>query len=111
MFNHLLSFWNFLLESAPLISAVGMIVITYYVYHLSQKDTNRDHYLRYIVDLYYRIEDDSERLRIDCSKDRDTNCSVCFQHQKQYKRRISVNCILMRDYIKRFPGYYPSRKK
>lgn len=111
MFNHLLSIWNFLLESAPLFSAVGMIIITYSVYHLSKKDTNRDHYLRYIVDLYYRIEDDYERLRFGCENDSDTSSSVYLQNQKQYKRRISVNCILMRDYIKRFPGYYPNRKQ
>ena len=91
--------------SAP-ISVMVTSLLTFYIYKLSTENSKKDSYLRFIIDLYYRIEDDSRSLfEYISSNYAEDNKS------KQYCRRISVNCTLMVYYLKRFPGYYKDRTK
>lgn len=89
--------------SAPVI-ALAMVLLTYYIYKMSTESNKRDSYLHNIVELYYKIEDDSHSL-FGCI----TSNSLEDNKSKQFCRRISVNSTLMVYYLMRFPGFYNDR--
>ena len=92
--------------SAP-VTALVTIVLTYYISKMSLLNNKKDCYLQYIIELYYRIEDDSHLLFDNYA----SNSKEDEIKQNQYVRRIGVNCTLMAYYLKRFPGYYKDRTK
>lgn len=89
------------------VTALVSIVLTYFIYKMSLLNNRKDCYLRYIIELYYRIEDDSHLLFEHYASNNEEDKIK----QKQYVRRIIVNCTLMVYYLKRFPGYYKDRNK
>lgn len=90
--------------SAPVL-ALTTILLTFHIHKLSAENTKTDKFLQYIIDLYYRIEDDSCLLLEQCALTNTNDENIL----KQCVRRISVNCTLMVYYLKRFPGYYKDR--
>lgn len=92
---------------SALVLALATIVLTCFIHKLTTINNKKDSYLQYIVDLYYRIEEDS-RLLFENIAINDTDD---INKRKQYIRRLSVNCTLMAYYIKRFPGYYKERTR
>lgn len=92
--------------SAPVLT-LATIVLTCLIHKLTTINNKKDSYLQYIVDLYYRIEEDSHLLFEDIGP----NGTDDKNKRKQYIRRITVNCTLMVYYLKRFPGYYKDRTK
>lgn len=90
---------------SALVFALATIVLTFYIYKLSTINNKKDSYLQNIVDLYYRIEEDSCLLFENFASKGTDESTMC----KRYSRRISVNCTLMVYYIKRYPGYYKDR--
>lgn len=98
---------NILVSILPIVSSIGMILMSYYIYRMSTLYTRKEDYLRYIVETYYCVENDSKVLvdlleNEDVSKDNATIEHLC--------RHISVNCTVMYYYIKRFPGYNSERQ-
>lgn len=94
--------------SMPILTAVT-IVLTYYIYKLSNENNKKDNYLRYIVDLYYRIEDDST-LFLDLLHASNSNQITSDEYRiKKLRRQIVTNSTLMLYYVRRFPGYYKER--
>jgi len=79
-------------------SAMGMIFITYYVYRLTNKSSRQDSYFTRMVDLYYKIEEDS-LLLVDCNE----------MSQIHIVKRIEVNSTIMIYYLLRIPGFYKDR--
>ena len=91
------------------ISAFGMVFMTYYVYKLTNKESKRDSCLRHIIELYYKIENESKQL-ISSEDKVDPTFSKEMNYQRgQSKRRIAINCIVMQYYLIRIPGFYKDR--
>lgn len=94
--------------SMPILTAVT-ILLTYFIYKLSSENNKKDNYLRYIVDLYYRIEDDST-LFLDLLHASNSNQITSDEYRiKKLRRQIVTNSTLMLYYVRRFPGYYKER--
>ena len=92
---------------SALVLALATIVLRCVNHKITMMNNKKDNYLQYIVDLYYRIEEDSRLLFEDIA----LNGTDDSNKRKQSIRRISVNCTLMVYYLKRFPGYYKDRTK
>jgi len=94
--------WNYIVELSNPITALAMVFMSYYVYKLTNKFNKKESYLRYIIELYYCIEEDSIILV--------SNSTNSNQYQvRQAERRIKANCTLMIYYLLRIPGYYDDR--
>lgn len=81
-----------------IISAIGLIFINYYVYRLTNKNSKQDSYFTRMVELYYKIEEDSLLLG-DCKE----------TSQIHIVKRIEVNSTIMIYYLLRIPGFYKDR--
>lgn len=88
------------------ISAIGMIIITYYVYRLTSEANKKEHYFSQIAKLYDKIEEEVLFLVLDKN---DGQKNVSHSKKEQSSRRISVYSTLMIYYILRIPGYYDGR--
>lgn len=97
--------WKFIIESSSVASAIGMVLMTYYVYRLTSKANKIDRYFKNITEIYFKIEDDFRLLTIQTescditTKDKEVLREQCY-------KRISVNCKVMQYYITRIPVYY-----
>ena len=96
--------WNYIVELSNPISALAMVFMTYYVYKLTNKSNKKESYLRYIIELYYNIEEDSKVLFLN-------NLNSNQYQVRQAERRIKANCTLMIYYLLRIPGFYDGRLK
>lgn len=98
--------WSIIVDASPLITAIATIVLTCYIHRLTSKSSKKENYFRHLIELYYKIEDDSTILAMN-------NIETDTMHNKnperQAKRRIRVNCNLMIYYLQRIPGYYKKR--
>lgn len=98
--------WIIITAISSAISAIGMIAITYFIYKWSSTNTKKEAYFSHMVELYYKIEEDSRCLALYHSDDKATH--DLYQYE-QSVRSISVNCTLMVYYLQRIPGYYEDR--
>lgn len=81
------------------ISAFGTIVVTYYIYKLTSKERRADEDFRSIVGLYYKIQESFELL-----KKQTLFSSSDKNHNSYYERLIKVDCLLLLNYIRRYPN-------
>lgn len=88
--------------SVPILTLVTAL-LTYYIHRLSSENAKKENYLRYITDLYYRIEDNSKHYKGD-EINRLTETA-----RNQNTRELKVNCTLMIYYLQRYPGFYGNR--
>lgn len=79
--------------------------MTYHVYRLSHKHNKIDNYLKQIINLYYKIDDDGKIVK--CTKDKYHNQEAL----KQCYRRIEINATLMKYYVCEFPISYKGKDK
>lgn len=98
MFDYLLDLNNWV-KISSVISALGMSVITYYIYKLSSVNSKKDTYLQNIA----RIVDQIEIYYYALNKEKDDGKKQLLQ------RRIVTNCSMAVFYLKRFPGYNNKR--
>lgn len=99
--------WIIITAIFTAVSAVGMIFITYFVYRWTSYNSKKETYFSHMVDLYYRIEEDSKII----AKYNSSNNSTINAYQlEQCIRSIAVNCTLMIYYVQRIPGYYKDRQ-
>lgn len=98
--------WNCLMGISAPISAIGMLIMTFYVYKLTSKGHKIENHFTHIVELYHKIEEDSREL---ISFDNDTSACTLNGRQEQCGRRIEVNSSIMIYYLMRIPGYYKKR--
>ena len=102
--------WNCIEGISAFVSAIGIIAITYYVYILSKKDSQKEFFFRHIVELYYEIEKDFTIITEIEDNNLDSSQSSCVISKKeQCIRRIKVNSSLMQYYVMRIPGYFDER--
>lgn len=99
--------WNAIQGISAPVSAIGTLLMTYYVYRLTNRRNKKESYFRHMVDSYYRIEEDGNMLFMLDEKDFNNFVLV----KEQCKRRIAVNSALMNYYLLRIPGYYDDRWK
>lgn len=71
--------------------------MTYHVYRLNNRNTQIDSYLKQIISLYFRIEDDYKIL-VTLPKN---NSSV--NTLEQVFRRLEINATLMNYYVRNYP--------
>ena len=98
--------WIIITAISSAISAIGMIAITYFVYKWSTTNTKKETYFRHMVEIYFKIEDDSRVLALYHSGDKATH--DLYQYEQSIWS-ITVNCTLMIYYLQRIPGYYEDR--
>ena len=88
---------------APL-SAVGTILVSYYIYRVTSMKSRADMDLKLIIETYQRIAEAFELLK-QSKEDRDSNMAV------YYERKLKVDSILMLNLIKRYPRRTTDFKK
>ena len=100
--------FTYIVQFFSLIASFGVIAMTYRVYQLSRKHNQIDNYLKEIVTLYYKIEEDSKiakslsgGIKNLPGKESLSDCYV----------RIEINATLMRYYIRKYPGNYDGKEK
>ncbi len=81
------------------ISAVGTIVVTYLIYKLTSAEKRADDDFRIIVGIYFRIQETYEAL-----KKQDYQSTIDDNHNSYYERQIKVDCMLLLNYIRRYPN-------
>lgn len=96
-------FWTYLIGVSTAISAIGMILVTYHIYSLTNESGKKEHYFTHMVELYNRIEDD---LRILTDEEKEDSHAFL---KAQCARRIKVNSTIMIYYLQRMPVFYKGR--
>jgi len=99
------NFWTIVEAIATTTSVVVMIIMTCYFHRINYGLSKKENYFRYIIDLYYKIEDNIRRISSDDS------CKLIEIAQNSYYREIRVNCSLMLFYVNRYPGFYENRTR
>ena len=98
-----MSYLNFI---STIVSAIGMIFITYYVYKMAKVNDQKDKYLRYIYELYYQIENDTTIIsKLSSNKEAEAE----EHNQSLLCRHVKINSVMMLYYVNRFPGYNSAR--
>lgn len=83
------------------VSTLCTILMTYYIFRLTSRNGRKENYLKRILELYYRIEEDYSQI----SANRHELINV------RLYRQIAVNCTMMDYYVRRLPGYYRNRHR
>lgn len=91
--------------SAP-ISAFATIIVSYLIYKLTSIEKRADDDFKVIIGIYYRIEESFELLKRQNLKN-----DLFDDHNSYYERQIKVSCVLLLNYIKRYPNKKSSTKK
>lgn len=86
-----------------LISTVCVISMSYHVYVTNHRHTIIDSYLKQIISLYYKIEDDGNKVK----ENKHNPSSENFLNQCY--RDIEINACMMRFYVKKFPVQYEGK--
>lgn len=86
------------------------ILLTYYIYRLTNENSKKENYLRYIAESYYRIEEDFSNMLCESSPESKSKNEFKNSNCKKYRRQIIINSTLMMYYVRRFPGYYKERR-
>ena len=101
-----INIWNLIVEVSTPITAFATILLTYFIYRLRSKNSLKENYFRHMVELYYKIEDDSINMAIGNNK---IDTLAGGYQVKQAERRIKVNSVIMIYYLLRIPCYYDER--
>ena len=88
--------------SVPILT-LATIFMTCYIHKLSNENAKKENYLRHIIDLYYRIEDNLRYRK----GDNIDELTVLVNNTRELK----VNCTLMIYYLQRYPGFYKNRTR
>lgn len=82
------------------VASIGVISMTYHVYISNLRHNTIDNYLKQIIILFYKIEDDYRLLKQTRS---DSSLEQCY-------RRLETNATLMHYYIRKFPIKYKDKR-
>lgn len=104
MFNA--EFGNYLSGVFAPISAIGTIAVSYLIYELTSTERRADDDFKIIIGLYYKIEESFELL-----KKRNLKTDLSDDHNSYYERQIKVDCMLLLNYIRRYPQKNKSTRK
>lgn len=99
------NFWTILEAIATALSVVVMMCMTCYFHKINHELSKKERYLRYIIELYYKIMDASKLL---FSEKKDVLTEVT---QNIHYQEIRVNCSLMIYYLTMYPGFYGNRTR
>ena len=80
------------------ITAIGTIAVSYLIYKLTSIEKRADDDFKIIIRIYFKIEETFELLKKQNLKD-----DIWGDHNSYYERQIKVDCILLLNYIRRFP--------
>ena len=92
-----------IIDVLTLLLSFGVIFMTYHVYISNRTYTTVDNYLKQIINLYFKIEDDTKAVKViknSLSKEEELG---------HYYRRIETNTTLLRYYIRKFPVQYSGK--
>lgn len=89
---------NYLSGAFAPISALGTIFISYLIYKLTTSDKRADEDFRLIIGIYFKIQETYELL-----KKQNHPSSFLDDHNSYYERQIKVDCLLLLNYIRRYP--------
>ena len=92
-------FGNYLSGIFAPVSAVGTIVVSYLIYKLTSTEKRADDDFKIIISIYFKIGESFELL-----KRQNLNNDLFDDHDSYYERQIKVNCMLLLNYIKRYPN-------
>lgn len=95
--------WELIVDMSAIMSSIATILLTFFIYRLTSRNSKKENYLRNMIDLYYKIEEDSIYLTMDNSE------TATLPNRNQAQRRIKVNSMLMIYYLLRIPCYYDGR--
>ena len=91
-------FGNYLSGVFAPISAIGTIAVSYLIYELTSTERRADDDFKIIIGLYYKIEESFELL-----KKQNLKNDLFDDHNSFYERQIKVDCMLLLNYIRRYP--------
>ena len=80
------------------ISAIGTIAVSYLIYELTSTERRADDDFKIIIGIYYKIEESFELL-----KKQNLKNDLFDDHNSFYERQIKVDCMLLLNYIRRYP--------
>ena len=81
------------------ISAFGTIIVTFLIYKLTSIEKRRDDDFRLIIGIFYKIQETYELL-----KKQNLSSNFLDSHDSYYERQIKVDCLLLLNYIRRYPN-------
>lgn len=80
-------------------SAIGTLALSYLIYKLSSTEKRADEDFKVIIAIYFRIEESFELLKRQSNKN-----DILDDHNSYYERQIKVDCMLLLNYIRRYPN-------
>lgn len=93
------AFGNYLSGTFAPLSAIATIAVSYLIYKLTTIEKRADDDFKIIVEIYFKIEETFELL-----KRQNLNTDYLDDHNSYYERQIKVDCMLLLNYIRRFPN-------
>lgn len=97
-FSYHYEFGNYLSGAFAPISALGTIFISYLIFKLTTSDRRADEDFKLIIGIYFKIQETYELL-----KKQNQPSSFLNNHNSYYERQIKVDCLLLLNYIRRYP--------
>lgn len=97
MFNS--EFGNYLSGVFAPISAIGTIAVSYLIFKWTSTEKRADDDFKVIIGVYFKIEETFELL-----KRQNINIDFLDDHYSYYERQIKVDCMLLLNYIRRYPN-------
>ena len=90
---------TYIIQLISLIASFGVIGMTYHIYRLNNRNNQIDSYLKQIISLYFRIEDDY-KIVIALRKEKSEMNAL-----SQVYRRLEINATLMNYYLRNYPEH------
>lgn len=98
-------FGNYLSGVFAPISAIGTIAVSYLIFKLTSIEKRADDDFKVIMAIYFKIEESFELLKRQNIKN-----EFLDDHDSFYERQIKVDCMLLLNYIRRYPHKYSTKR-